>query len=235
MLFVRRAAERGQADHGWLKSQHTFSFAEYHDPSFMGFGALRVINDDRVAPGRGFSAHPHRDMEIISYVVLGSLAHKDSMGNGSLIRPGDVQRMTAGTGVTHSEFNPSSDSPVRFLQIWIIPEKRGLPPSYEQKFFGEERRNTLRLVASPDGREGSLTVHQDVQLFASLLEKGQELRFVVETSRMVWIQVVTGRVRASSEVLSEGDALALSKEDSVSISAEEDANFLLFDLKDLSA
>jgi redox-sensitive bicupin YhaK (pirin superfamily) len=200
----------------------------------MGFGALRVINDDRVAAGRGFGTHPHRDMEIISYVVEGALEHKDSMGNGSLIQPGDVQRMTAGTGVSHSEFNPSPNSAVRFLQIWIIPEKRGLPPSYEQKFFGEERRNTLRLVASPEGRDGSVTVHQDVRLFASILEKDKEVHFPISKSRMVWIQVVSGQVSASSDLLSEGDALALSDEESVTIVAQEDANFLLFDLKDLS-
>jgi quercetin 2,3-dioxygenase len=235
MQLLRRAEERGQANHGWLKSQHTFSFADYYDPNFMGFGSLRVINDDRVAPGRGFGTHPHRDMEIISYVVDGSLEHKDSMGNGSIIRPGDVQRMTAGTGVTHSEFNPSKSEGVRFLQIWVIPDKPGLTPGYEQKFFGEERRNTLRLVASQDGREGSVLVHQDVNLYATLLDEGKAVSYDISADRIAWLQVVSGSVSVGEHQLKEGDALALAQEKNITLSASSEANFLLFDLKDMSS
>jgi redox-sensitive bicupin YhaK (pirin superfamily) len=235
MELIRRAADRGQADHGWLKSQHTFSFADYYSPEFMGFGALRVINDDRVAPGRGFGTHPHRDMEILSYVVEGVLEHKDSMGTGSLIRPGEVQRMTAGTGVTHSEFNPSQSEGLRFLQIWVVPDKRGLEPGYEQKFFGEERRNQLRLVASPDGRQGSIIVHQDLNLFASVLDEGTALSYVVPPSRMVWVQVVSGSVTVAGHELDEGDAIALAQVPEVAILANGEANILLFELKEQSS
>src|SRR5687768_5593269 len=180
MMRIRRAQDRGHANHGWLDSHHTFSFADYYDPSHMGFRALRVINEDRVEPSRGFGTHPHRDMEIISYVLEGGLEHRDSMGTGSVIRPGDVQRMSAGTGVTHSEFNASRSDLVHFLQIWIMPEKRGITPSYEQKSFPEaERQGKLRLVASRDGRDGSVLVHQDVNLYASLLGAGEQVRYEV--------------------------------------------------------
>ncbi len=231
MITIRPAQQRGRANFGWLDSQHTFSFGGYYDPAHMGFGHLRVINDDRVAPGAGFPAHPHRDMEIISYVVEGSLEHRDSMGNGSVITPGDVQRMSAGTGVSHSEYNPSADERVRFLQIWIVPERSGISPSYEQKFFGEERRNRLRLVASPDGAKGSVTVHQDVRLFASLLDEGKEVRHQTKVGRRSWLQVVSGQVQVGEEILQEGDGLAVTHETELSIVARADSNFLLFDLK----
>src|SRR5690349_23917567 len=195
MIVVRPSEERGKANHGWLDSRHTFSFADYRDPRHMGFGALRVINEDRVAPGAGFPRHPHRDMEIVSYVLGGALEHKDSIGTGSVIRPGDVQRMSAGTGIVHSEFNASPTDPVHFLQIWIIPDRVGLPPGYEQKSFAvEEKRNRLRLVASGDGRDGSVTVHQDVSLYASLLDPGGTARLDVADDRHLWVQVAFGDV-----------------------------------------
>jgi hypothetical protein len=187
-VIVRRASERGLADHGWLKSFHTFSFADYHDPAHMGFRSLRVINEDRVQPGQGFGTHGHQDMEILSYVLEGQLEHKDSMGTGSVIRPGDVQRMSAGTGVRHSEYNPSSSEPVHFLQIWFLPDRRGLKPSYEQKTFpAAERTGKLRLVASPDGRDGSLTIHQDASLYASLLGRGESVTHTLAAGRAVWL------------------------------------------------
>jgi quercetin 2,3-dioxygenase len=235
MRMLRRSNERGYADHGWLKSRHTFSFAGYYDPQFMGFGPLRVINDDRVDPGRGFGTHPHNNMEIISYVVEGELEHKDSMGNGSVIRPGEVQRMTAGTGVTHSEYNPSRESEVRFLQIWLIPETRDITPGYEQKFFGEKRDNRLCLVASRDGADGSVTVHQDVNLYASVLDAGSELRHDLQPGRMAWLQIVSGAVQVGEDVLEEGDALAVVQEQDLKIVARSAANFLLFDLKEVAA
>ncbi|HVV87781.1 MAG TPA: pirin family protein [Kofleriaceae bacterium] len=206
-VTLRRAADRGHADHGWLNSFHTFSFADYHDPKHMGFRALRVINDDTVAPGRGFGAHPHRDMEIISYVLDGELAHKDSMGNGSVIRPGDVQRMSAGTGVVHSELNPSRTTPVHFLQIWIQPDRAGHPPGYEQKAYPpEERQGRLRLVASPDGADGSVTIHQDARLYAGNLADGDRAQHVVAAGRHAWIHVARGEVALGEEVLRAGDA-----------------------------
>jgi redox-sensitive bicupin YhaK (pirin superfamily) len=231
MLTVRKASERGRSRTDWLDSRHTFSFADYLDPRHMGFGRLRVINDDVVSPAHGFGRHPHRDMEILSYVVEGALEHGDSMGNGSVIRPGDVQRMTAGTGVVHSEKNPSPSERVRFLQIWIEPERRGLPPSYEQKRFDEEsRRGRLRLVASRDGRDGSVTLHQDVSLHASLLSPGQQAELSLAAGRRAWVQVVRGAVTVNGVALGEGDGASLEKEPRVTIHASEHAELLVFDL-----
>lgn len=232
MIRVRRSEERGHANHGWLDSHHTFSFANYYDPEHMGFGALRVINDDRVAPGEGFGKHPHRDMEILTYVVEGALEHKDSMGTGSVIRPGDLQRMSAGTGVAHSEYNHSRDEPVRFLQIWIVPERRGLEPSYAQKRF--EREGRLTLVASPDGRDGALTVHQDVALYAALLDPGATVTHSLATGRRAWLQLVDGEVTlttsAGSETLRAGDGAAIERIPELRIEASAPTNLLLFDL-----
>jgi redox-sensitive bicupin YhaK (pirin superfamily) len=231
MITIRPARERGHAEHGWLDSRHTFSFADYHDPAHMGFRALRVINEDRVAPGRGFGTHPHRDMEIISFVLDGALEHKDSMGTGSVIRPGDVQRMSAGTGVLHSEFNASKTAPVHFLQIWILPDRAGLPPSYEQKSFAAaERTNQLRLVASQGGRDGALTVHQDVALYAALLDAGASVRQPLARGRHAWIQVARGAVDLGGQRLSAGDGAAVRDEAEVVLRAEEAAEVLLFDL-----
>ena len=231
MLRIRKAAERGHADHGWLNTYHTFSFANYYDPHHMGFRDLRVINEDRVQPGMGFPNHPHRDMEIISYVVEGALQHKDSMGNGSVIRPGEVQRMSAGTGITHSEFNHSPNDPVHFLQIWIQPDRDGVVPDYEQKFFSdEEKRGEFRLIASHDGRDGSVTIHQDVNLFASLLEVGEEITHNITAGRHIWLQVVRGTVLANGHRLDVSDGAAGSNEERLVVSAQEKAEVLLFDL-----
>jgi redox-sensitive bicupin YhaK (pirin superfamily) len=231
MIRVRRSAERGHARHGWLDSFHTFSFAGYHDPDHMGFRAIRVINEDRVQPGRGFDTHSHQDMEIVTYVIEGALEHCDSLGNGSVVRPGDVQRMTAGTGIAHSEHNPSDTDLLHLLQIWILPRVEGLAPSYEQKHFpADRRRGTLRLVASPDGREGSVRVHQDVNLYASLLERGTVLKHDIEASRHVWLQVVGGDVGLGDVVLRAGDGAALSGEPALEIQAERPAEVLVFDL-----
>jgi redox-sensitive bicupin YhaK (pirin superfamily) len=231
MQILRRASERGHADHGWLDSFHTFSFADYHDPSHMGFRALRVINDDTVAPGRGFDSHPHRDMEIISYVLDGALAHRDSMGTGSVIRPGEVQRMSAGTGVIHSEHNASRTEPVHFLQIWLIPSQRGLPPGYEQRAFpAEERTGRLRLVASPDGRDGSVTVHTDASLYAGVLDAGQISVLPLAPGRHAWVHVARGAARVNGHELGAGDGLALSEEPSVRIEGEGGGEVLVFDL-----
>ncbi len=231
MLTVRRSDDRGLADHGWLVSRHTFSFADYYDPAHMGFGTLRVINDDQVAPGRGFGAHPHRDMEIVSYVVEGALEHRDSMGNGSIIRSGEAQRMTAGTGVVHSEYNHSKSDAVRFLQIWILPERARLEPSYEQKFFGDERHNALRLVASPGGRDGSVEVHQDLELFASVLDEKAEVHHTLARERMAWVQVIAGELSVNGTPLSQGDGAAIVEEPEVHVVAQTNAHFLLFDQK----
>ena len=209
MLTVRQADNRGVANFGWLDSRHTFSFGHYYDPQFMGFGPLRVINEDRVQPGRGFDTHGHRDMEILSYVLDGALEHKDSMGNGSVIRPGELQRMTAGTGVLHSEFNASATDRAHLLQIWILPEQNGLEPGYEQKLFPvEEKRNRWRLVGSRDGRDGSLTIHQDVNLLSTELEAGEELDYVFDGRRRGFLQVVRGGIEVDGESLSAGDAVA---------------------------
>jgi redox-sensitive bicupin YhaK (pirin superfamily) len=230
MITIRRAADRGHADHGWLDTNHTFSFADYYDPNFMGFRSLRVINEDRVKAGVGFGTHAHRDMEIISYVLEGTLAHRDSMGTGSVITPGEVQRMSAGRGVTHSEMNPSPDEGVHFLQIWIMPAERGIEPSYEQKKFEDsERRNTLRLVASPDASEGSVTIHQDVRLYATLLDDGASVTHEFQPDRYGWVQVTRGQVEVNGQKLQAGDGAAITAEGSVTISGHG-AEVLLFDL-----
>ena len=231
MIRVRRAGERGHADHGWLDTRHTFSFASYHDPAHMGFRALRVINEDRVAPGTGFGAHSHRDMEIITYVLEGALAHKDSMGNGSVIRPGNVQRMSAGMGVTHSEFNASDADPVHFLQIWILPERTGLPPSYEEKqFTREEKRGVLRLIAAADARDGVATIHQDARVYASVLEPGERLAHRLPPGRHAWLHVVSGALALGDLVLAGGDGVAISDEPALSLTATAPSELLLFDL-----
>jgi hypothetical protein len=230
-MIIRRSSERGYADHGWLRSFHTFSFADYYEPKHMGFGALRVINEDRVSPGKGFGTHPHRDMEIISYVLDGGLEHRDSMGNGSVIRPGDVQRMSAGTGVAHSEFNASRSDLVHFLQIWIVPEQRGITPSYEQKSFSDaERQGKLRLVASRDGRDGSVLVHQDVNLYASLLASDERIRYEVPPARQAWIHVARGSVELDGTRLDAGDAAAVTEAGALDIVGRDAAEVLVFDL-----
>src|SRR2546423_183762 len=209
MITVRRAADRGHADHGWLDSHHTFSFADYHDPAHMGFRGLRVINDDRVAGGKGFGSHPHRDMEIISYVLDGALAHKDSTGTGAVIRPGDVQRMSAGSGVVHSEFNASPDEQVHFLQIWLLPSERGIAPGYEQKTFSAaDKRGKLVLVASPDGHDGSVTIHSDARVYAGNFGKGERAELALGERRGAWVQVARGKIRVNGEQLAEGDGVA---------------------------
>lgn len=231
MLRLRRSEDRGHADHGWLDSHHSFSFSDYYDPAHMGFGKLRVINEDRVAPGAGFPTHGHRDMEILSYVIDGKLEHADSIGTGSVIGPGELQRMSAGTGVRHSEYNGSKSEPVHFLQIWIQPERTGLEPGYEQRYFDPEgRTNRLRVLASRDGRDGSLTVHQDVSLYGSLLEEGQALEHVFADGRRGWLQVVKGELDAGGVVLGPGDGLAISDEARLRIEAKRGAELLLFDL-----
>ena len=231
MIEVRRSRERGYADDGWLQTHHTFSFADYRDPRFMGFRSLRVINDDRIAPGAGFPTHPHQDMEIVSYVVEGALEHRDSMGTGSVIRPGEVQRMSAGSGVTHSEFNPSPAEGTRLLQIWILPERIGLEPSYEQKRFeDDERRGQLRLVASPDGRDGSLTLHQDAGILVALLEEGETVRHELRPGRGAWIQVVRGQIRVGDADLDEGDGASVERAGKIEIRGLAPAELLLFDL-----
>ena len=231
MITVRRSEDRGHAEHGWLESYHTFSFAGYHDPRFMGFRQLRVINEDRVQPGRGFGTHGHQDMEIVSYVLEGGLAHRDSLGNGSTIRPGDVQRMTAGTGVTHSEFNDSKTELVHFLQIWIQPSRNRLAPSYEERAFpAATRRNQWRLVVSPDGRYGSVSIHQDASLYATLLEPGATLSHALAPDRHAWLQIARGALTVNGTVLAEGDGAAVSGEAKVDVRAESAAEALLFDL-----
>ena len=230
-MLIRRASERGYADHGWLRSFHTFSFADYYAPAHMGFRSLRVINEDRVEGGKGFGTHPHRDMEIISYVLSGELQHKDSMGTGSVIRPGDVQRMSAGTGVTHSEFNASPTDTVHFLQIWVLPDVRGHAPGYEQKHFTEaDRQGRLRLVASKDGREGSLTIHQDVSLFAGLLASGERVTHQLLTGRYAWLHVAKGKVEVAGQTLGAGDAGAFEQAGEIAIVGTEPSEILFFDL-----
>ena len=231
MIQLRKANERGHAQHGWLDSYHSFSFADYYDPRHMGFRSLRVINEDRVAPGRGFPTHPHRDMEIVSYVLDGSLSHKDSMGTGSVIKPGDVQRMSAGTGVLHSEFNASNEDQVHFLQIWLLPERRNLPPGYEQKTFDEaQKRGKLRLVASRDGRDGSVTIHQDVALYAGLFDAGEKAEHSLSPGRHAWVHVARGSARVNGLELGAGDAAQLSEEERVSIEGVSGGEVLVFDL-----
>jgi redox-sensitive bicupin YhaK (pirin superfamily) len=231
MIQIRHAAERGHFDHGWLDTYHTFSFADYYDPAHMGFRALRVINDDRVDPGQGFGMHGHRDMEIITYVLEGALEHRDSMGNGSLLRPGELQHMTAGTGVRHSEFNPSDREPVHLYQIWLLPDRKGLRPSYEQKAFSEEeRRGKLRLVASPDGKQGSLMIHQDARLYLAMLKAGETVSHPVNPGRHAWVQVLRGRVTLNDHLLSAGDGAAVSQEEKLVIGATANAEIMVFDL-----
>jgi len=231
MMQLRKAADRGHANHGWLDSHHTFSFADYYDPAHMGFRALRVINEDRVTGGQGFGKHSHRDMEIISYVLEGGLEHKDSMGTGAVIRPGDVQRMSAGTGVTHSEYNASKRDAVHFLQIWLMPDRRGIQPSYEQKTFSaEDKAGRLRLVASPDGREDSVTVHTDAALYAGVFEAGQRAEHTLATGRHAWVHVVRGRAKINDTEVSAGDAVGLSGERTVRIEGIDAAELLVFDL-----
>jgi len=231
MITLRRSQERGHADHGWLQSLHSFSFADYHDPAHMGFGPLRVINEDRVAPGAGFGTHGHRDMEIISYVLDGELAHRDSMGNGSVIRPGDVQRMSAGSGVRHSEFNHAKDRTTHFLQIWIEPAVAGIAPSYEEKRFADdEKQGRLRLVASPDGADGSVRIHQDARLYASRLAAGQSLAAELPAGRLGYLHLVRGAVTVNGERLVGGDAAMVRDETRLAISAEAESELLLFDL-----
>jgi quercetin 2,3-dioxygenase len=231
MIVVRKAQDRGHANHGWLDSYHTFSFADYYDPREMGFGSLRVINEDRVAPGKGFGTHPHRDMEIISYVLEGALAHKDSMGTGSVIRPGDVQKMSAGTGVLHSEFNPSPQEPVHFLQIWIEPNERGIAPSYEQKSFsGDEKQGRLRLIASPDAAEGSVKIHQDARVYAAVLNDGAAVSYALAQDRRAYVHVARGAVQLNGSALSAGDGAKISGEQQLRLSDGNAAEILLFDL-----
>jgi redox-sensitive bicupin YhaK (pirin superfamily) len=231
LLNIRRAEERGHANHGWLDTHHTFSFADYHDPRFMGFGPLRVINDDTVAGDGGFPPHRHRDMEIVTYVLEGALQHRDSMGNGSIIEPGDVQRMSAGTGVTHSEYNASADDPVHFLQIWVLPRRTGLPAGYEQKHFADgEKRGRLRLVASPDGADGSVRIEQDVRMFATLLEPGQEVSHAFAEGRTGWLHVARGEAEVNGVSLRAGDGAAISEEARLSVGSNGGGEVLLFDL-----
>ena len=231
MITVRKKEERGHFNHGWLDTSHTFSFADYHDLAHMGFRQLRVLNEDRVQPGHGFPPHSHNNMEIISYVLEGALEHKDSLGTGSVIRPGEVQRMTAGTGVTHSEYNPSPTEVLHFLQVWVLPERRGLSPSYEQKMFpDEERRGKARLIASRDGRQGSVTINQDVNLYASQLESGEAVTYHLAANRHAWLQVARGAVTIHGRSLRAGDGASASEESALEIGATEPAEVLLFDL-----
>ncbi len=230
-MKIRRANDRGYADHGWLKSFHTFSFADYYNPAAMGFRALRVINEDRVAPGAGFPTHPHRDMEIVSYVLSGGLEHKDSMGTGSVIRPGDVQRMSAGTGVTHSEFNASKTDPVHFLQIWIMPDRKGHAPGYEQKTFtDEDKRGKLRVVASSDGRDGSVKLNRDVSLYAGLFDGDESASITIAPGRAVYVHVARGSVKVDDAALTAGDAAMFEEAGTVRLSGGAGAEVLVFDL-----
>ncbi len=230
MLTLRRADERGHHNFGWLDTNHTFSFGQYHDPRHVGFRALRVINEDRVQPGAGFGEHGHANMEIISHVLDGALEHKDSLGTGSIIRPGDVQRMSAGTGIHHSEFNGSKDKPVHFLQIWLLPDKQGITPGYEQKTFGDERNGQLRLVAARDGRDGALTIHQDTDLYAGVFKPGEKITHRFAEGRHGWVQIARGGVEINDHILQPGDGLAISDLAEIEMEALSDAEVLLFDL-----
>ena len=232
MLTIRKSQDRGTADHGWLLSRHTFSFGEYFDPEHMGFSTLRVINEDRVDPAQGFGTHGHQDMEIISYVVTGALEHKDSIGTGSVIRPGDVQIMSAGTGIRHSEFNHSKSEPVHFLQIWIEPNRKGVPPRYEQtKFPDDSKRGRLVAIGSPDGRNGSVVIYQDAELYASLLDEGQTVVHELEPKRKAWLQMIRGALEVNGQGLEAGDGVAIEQERGISMVARADGTeFLLFDL-----
>jgi redox-sensitive bicupin YhaK (pirin superfamily) len=231
MIDIIPSESRGSADHGWLKAKHTFSFADYYDPTRVHFGTLRVINEDRIAPGQGFGTHPHRDMEIVTYIISGAIEHKDSMGNGTVIRAGEVQRMTAGTGVQHSEFNHSPEEELHLLQIWIFPESKNLEPGYEQKLFSQEQKhNRLCLIASRDGRDGSLTIHQDVDLYASILDTGERVSIADAEGRRVFVQVVSGKLEVNGEKLAAGDGMKIQNESSVKLEALDRAEFLLFNL-----
>ena len=231
MINIRRSNERGGGNYGWLDTKHTFSFDQYYDPRFMGFRSLRVINEDWVAPNTGFPTHPHKDMEIITYVLEGALEHKDSLGTGSVILPGDGQRMSAGTGIRHSEFNHSKTDPVRLLQIWIMPDKQGHKPGYEQKSFpNDEKQGKLRVIASPDGKNGSVKINQDAQLYVSLLESGQEVKHEFGKGRAGWLQVAKGGVEVNGQKLSQGDGAAITDETKLTIKGVQDAEVLLFDL-----
>jgi quercetin 2,3-dioxygenase len=231
MIRVRTAGERGHFDHGWLNTYHTFSFGDYYDPAHLGFRSLRVINDDRVQPGQGFGMHGHRDMEIVTYVLDGALQHKDSLGNGSIIRAGELQRMTAGTGVRHSEFNPSDKEAVHLYQIWLLPERKGLKPSYEELALGEDqKRGQFRLVASPNGADGSMTIHQDARLYLASLLPGQAVAHSIESGRAAWIQVLRGNVNSLGNDLSAGDGVAITDENTVAVRAVALSDVLLFDL-----
>ena len=231
MIAIRRAAERGHANHGWLDTYHTFSFASYHDSRHMHFRALRVMNEDFVAPGQGFGTHPHADMEIVTYVLEGALEHRDSMGNGEVLRPGEFQRMSAGTGITHSEFNPSDSEPVHLYQIWLFPDRKGIAPSYEQKRFAEEeRRNRLRIVASRDAADGSLLIHQDTRIFLSSIDGGKQVSKPLDEGRHAWLQVLRGQVSLNGQALDTSDGAAVSDERLLTIDAQTDAEILLFDL-----
>lgn len=231
MIAIRKASERGHADHGWLNTYHTFSFSSYHDPAHMGFRSLRVMNEDRVAAGKGFGTHPHNNMEIVSYVLEGALQHKDSLGNGEVLRPGEFQRITAGTGIAHSEFNPSKDQPTHFYQIWLLPQRNGLTPSYEQKRFDDsELHNTLRLVASPAGEKGSLTIHQDARIYLSKLDGETPLEFEIAPGRHAWLQVLRGAVTLNGLAMQTSDGAAVSNESKLTISAASNAEVMLFDL-----
>jgi redox-sensitive bicupin YhaK (pirin superfamily) len=231
MMTIRKSEERGHFNHGWLDTYHTFSFDQYHDPAHVHFRSLRVINEDRVAAAHGFPMHAHRDMEIITYILSGELEHRDSMGNGSVIRPGDVQRMTAGTGVRHSEFNPSRTAACHLLQIWILPNARDLTPGYEQKFFADtERKGQLRLIASADGRDGAVAINQNARVYASLLSNGESITHELAEQRHAWLQLARGAIRINDETLQVGDGAAVSDESELLIRAEQDSEFLLFDL-----
>ncbi len=231
MMDIIHSETRGSADHGWLNAKHTFSFADYYDPERVQFGNLRVINEDRIAPGQGFGTHPHRDMEIVTYVIAGAIEHKDSMGNGTIITAGEVQRMTAGTGVLHSEFNHSSEDELHLLQIWILPEKTGLEPGYEQQRFDRDSKlNRLRLVGSRDGADGSMTIHQDVSLYASVLEPGTELAHELGQDRRAFVQVVNGDLKVNGQMLAAGDGARIEDQDRIEFAAITEAEFLLFDM-----
>ena len=230
-MQVRKSQERGLGDHGWLKSRHTFSFANYYDPDYMGFRSLRVINEDRVSPGRGFGTHPHRDMEIISYVLDGALEHADSMGTGSVIRPGDVQRMSAGTGVLHSEYNHSKQDPVHFLQIWIQPGEEGLKPSYEQKSYSDkEKRGQLRLIGSQDGRDGSVQIHQDINLYATIVGPNNEVTYQPSKGRYTWIHIAQGTATINGKTFEAGDAISSDTNEAIVLFSDSEAEILIFDL-----
>jgi quercetin 2,3-dioxygenase len=231
MLTLRKSQHRGYADHGWLKSFHSFSFADYHDPEHMGFGNLRVINEDRIAPGTGFGTHGHRDMEIVSYVLDGALGHKDSIGNGATIVPGEVQRMSAGRGIAHSEFNHAPDQTTHFLQIWLLPNARGIEPGYEQKAFADaDKRGALKLVASPDGRDGSVTIHADASLYAGLIDGAERAELALDAQRLAYVHVVRGDVSVNGQPLAAGDAARLSGESRLVIDQGRDAEVIVFDL-----